>query len=682
MASPLSAQEQPPLLRIEESPQSHRAERLLPWGVFATASAVLGFNAGPGLWFHDSGAFALAVASGGVPHPPGAPTWTLPAWLVSQALPMLDPAFVSNLLCALYAAASLGLLTQLFLKAGLKGPRVLALLPAAVLAGTPAFLEQAFFTEQYTQLLMLNLAILATAPRAGSPKWRWVVSGLLFGLAIGNHLSQAVLAPLMLILAGLAGKKDILQRIGLGAVGLLAGLSVFAYGPLRSAQEPAMDWGRQSEGDGLWWSITRQQWETRPISDAPPGFTLEWIASYNLPGELGWLALGLALLGGASLINKGPGGRLVGLLALAAVPYSVILWLGHLRQAGMDLIYLRHYGVADWHLPIYALGAVMAGLGAIWLATRFKGRAQGWAATALVLGSLGWAGWQVMQNSGRGNSSATQFAESLLAGAPQDSVVFLGSDNPAGVVAYQHVEKGVRPDVFFGFGNVFFPFLQEGRAQWGAPQKQEWLTTRMHERKNQPLRLPKADPGELARRPLIVEYPSQTPGAGQYMTPAGLLFQLHDSPVSQAEAAAADAENRRQHSSLFKRPGDSNPTRLEREAWGNIHLARGRYYLERQMPAQAAEALKMALEWMPDNAMIHYALGFAYDMAGETLAAATAYEECWRIMPDYPGAARALAISLIELGLPGEAKPLLEQAYRTGRDPEAKQILESIRVQE
>jgi len=93
-------------------------------------------------------------------------------------------------------------------------------------------------------------------------------------------------------------------------------------------------------------------------------------------------------------------------------------------------------------------------------------------------------------------------------------------------------------------------------------------------------------------------------------------------------------------------------------------------------------ALKLALQWMPENAMIHYALGFAYDMAGETLAAAAAYEECWRIMPDYPGAARALAISLIELGLPGEAKPLLEQAYRTGRDPQAKEILDSLKAQE
>ncbi len=682
MASPLSAQEQPPLLRIEESPKASRAERLLPWGVFALAAAVLAFNVGPGLWFHDSGEFALAVASGGVPHPPGAATWTLPAWLVSQALPMLDPALVGNLLCALYAAASLGLLTQLFLNSGLKGPRVLAIVPAAVLAATPAFLEQAFFTEQYTQLLMLNLAVLATAPKADSPKWRWVVSGLLFGLSIGNHLSQLVLAPLMLVLAGLAGRKGLLQRLGLGLAGLLAGLSVFAYGPLRSAQEPVMDWGRQSEGDGFWWSITRQQWETRPISDAPPGFTLEWIASYNLPGQLGWLALGLALLGGASLINKGAGGRMVGLLALAAVPYSVILWLGHLRQAGMDLIYLRHYGVADWHLPVYALGALLAGLGAVWLATRFKGRAQGAAAATIAVISLAWAGWQVAQNSGRGNTSAAQFAESLLAGAPEDAVVFLGSDNPAGVVAYQHVEKGLRPDVFFGFGNVFYSFLEDGRAQWGPEQKQEWLATRMHERKNQPLRLPKADPAELAQRPFLVEYPPQTPGAGQYMTPAGLLFQLHDAPVSQAEAAAADAENRRAHPELFKGPGESNLTRLEREAWGNIHLARGRYYLERQMPAQAAEALKLALKWMPDNAMIHYALGFAYDMAGETLAAASSYEECWRIMPDYPGAARALAISLIELGFPGEAEPLLEQAYRTGRDPEAKQILESIRAQE
>ncbi len=676
MASPVLSHDDPPVLSIEPGRQPALARRL-PWIVFAASAILLMANAGPGVWFHDSGEFSMAAAVGGVPHPPGAPSWTLPAWLAAQALPFLEPARAANLLCALYAAASLGLLTHLFRRERPDSSLTASLIPALVLCGAPAFLEQAFFTEQYTQLLMLNLAILAVAPRDAGPKWRWAAAGLLCGLAVGNHLSQLVLAPLMIVLALRPGRSGAWKRIGLGLAGFAGGLCVFAYGPLRSAAQPIMDWGRQSEGDGFVWSLLRRQWETRPISEAPPGFTLEWLASYALPDQMGWLGLGLALAGAAALIRGSKGGSLILYLALAAIPYSFILWLGHLRQVGMDLIYIRHYGVADWHLPVYALGAALAGLGAAWVAEKIWPSARRWAGPALALAAAIWSGWQISQNTGYGQDAASRFAADLFKGVPEGAMVVLGSDNPAGVATYEHYINGERSDLFVASGDLLKDGVTSEGFVWSREIRRGYLESGLRARSRQPMRLPDEPVDQLLGRNLITEYPPRAPGAGAYMVPAGLLFEMRDEPVSQAEAIRAYKDGINARPELFEGPKGRRVARLEAEAYGNIHQARGRWLLERQMPLDAVAALRLALEWQPDNAQTWYALGFAYDMAGETLQAATAYENCYRLMPRYPAAARALAIAFIELGLPEEAKPLLRSAVEDG-DEVAAEVLKSL----
>ena len=45
--------------------------------VFAVAFPLLAYNCAPGISFHDSGEFSLALHSAGIPHSPGAPTWVI-----------------------------------------------------------------------------------------------------------------------------------------------------------------------------------------------------------------------------------------------------------------------------------------------------------------------------------------------------------------------------------------------------------------------------------------------------------------------------------------------------------------------------------------------------------------------------------------------------------------------------
>ena len=69
------------------------------------AYAWLAAGAAPGLVFHDCGEFAMAAASGGIPHPPGAPTWCLLATAFVKLGGFADAARGANLFSALGGAA-------------------------------------------------------------------------------------------------------------------------------------------------------------------------------------------------------------------------------------------------------------------------------------------------------------------------------------------------------------------------------------------------------------------------------------------------------------------------------------------------------------------------------------------------------------------------------------------------
>lgn len=86
----------------------HRLEALgLAVCIITAAFLVFIFCSAPSLTFHDSGELALAAASGGVPHPPGAPTWSVLATLFVHAGRFLDdPARGTNLLSGIWGAVN------------------------------------------------------------------------------------------------------------------------------------------------------------------------------------------------------------------------------------------------------------------------------------------------------------------------------------------------------------------------------------------------------------------------------------------------------------------------------------------------------------------------------------------------------------------------------------------------
>lgn len=669
MAAPQLVTSPPPDLRVETGRSPW--ERWAALGLFVAASLVLIPNVAPGVSFHDSGEFALAAHSGGIPHSPGAPTWSLLAWIFSSMLPFLDTAHATNILSSLYAAGSVAVLHRLcdrWIRRSFEGvpSTLIAFLPALILLGSAAFLEQAFITEQYTLLLLILGGLLLKADmmlESVQPKpLDYILLGLLFGLAVGNHPSQVVLGPYLLAVAWLArGERGFWRACGWGLIGILGGLSIFLYLPLRASTNPLMNWGHPNTPEQLWWTLTRQQWRSRPFEAAPAGFTAEWFKSYNLTGEVGWMALLLAAPGAVWLWLKAK--KEVLLLLLAVLPYSAILLVGHLRQMYMDLTYIRHYGVMDWHLPLYAMVAVTAAVGLAWLVSRLSepaGRAA--VAGAFLLGGLG-AGFGIWQNSMSEYTDARKFVELSLQPIPERAIVMAATDNVNNPTAYERYARNVRSDIFFGYGYAQLAGAQPDKSFiWSDAAKERLMSGLMYEKIRQPLTLPRLSREDYSSRRVFTEFMQGDHTAARFMLPAGWFFEMVPRQVTNQEVVERESQMRRLYPELFVKPPEGAKIhRLSREAWSQIHKRRGAYFVNRGLPKVAEGAFLLSLAWEPEAAGVWFGLGYAQQADGRPQDAAKSYLQAIDIMPDMPGPRLFLATILVEQQKFTEAEALLQK---------------------
>lgn len=369
------------LLETAEKPQNSNYQIISCIAVFLISLFILWWNAAPSITFHDSSEFAIAAASAGIPHPPGAPTWTALASLFIRIGAFTDPARGTNLFSGLFGAITLALIylvvqmwTSRIYPSLSKFAVVLAgLASVAVLLHSSAFLEQSFMTEQYTLLTAFISAMLLVSTliifnkdqatdKANKNPRLFALLGLFWGLAIGNHLSQVSLVFLVawVIWAGsVPGSR--LKSASWAFAGLATGLLIFLWVPIRSHANPLIDFGNIKTWDRFIWAIERKAWHYRSIGDAPPGFIHEWLKTYAFSEQIGIIAIGCAVIGFFALLKKRP--VLAGWVAMSAIPYAVGMIVGHLKQQGIDITYIVSYGVIDWHLPIYMAIAIFSGIG-------------------------------------------------------------------------------------------------------------------------------------------------------------------------------------------------------------------------------------------------------------------------------------------------------------------------------
>ncbi len=314
----------------------------------------------------DSGDFAAAVATLGIPHPPGYPTYVLlgRAWIV---LPLGgDIAYRLNLLSAVSAGLAAGVSAVTIIVLGRKLPfnrssLVLgSVLASLALAIAPIIWSQATITEVYAPgLAMLSLMTLCLVMWWGHPQKKWLIlAGVIGGLSFGVLPQLILAAPGVLFLLYAKKTRQMSwsqwwrQWIIPATIGAIIGLSTFIYLPVRAAAQPFINWGNPGVLSRFWVHITAQQYQQFwGLLESDAWLSRLWQSLTQLGQQLSWAVLILALFGIYFLWHNhralsGHILTLVGLTILFRTSYPVVGNIVYLVPALYGLALAAGVGIA------------------------------------------------------------------------------------------------------------------------------------------------------------------------------------------------------------------------------------------------------------------------------------------------------------------------------------------------
>ena len=420
-------------VRAEAEP-SHR-EIGLALALAAGVFAVYAWGSCRTIYVGDSGELVTAVHLLGIPHPTGYPLYVLLGKLWTVLLPFGSVAWRMSLFSAACAAAACAVLFRLLRRAGARTSA--AAFAALLFAFGPSFWGEANIQRVYALNALFVLLALGAA-------WRWhatredrsfVLTFFLCGLGATNHTFLGVQA-LAFALFAVAVEPRVLRCPGLLAAAFaatLVGLLPYAYLPLRSLADPALDWGNPETLASFLDVVLRRDFWQRAWIEGPADLVpiaRDWLASFGR--ELTWPGVLLALVG------VGAGRRLgwpVGLPLLILLANVAVLALHGSRS---DLFLWHRY-----YIPSYAMAAVLAGLGCEVLLRRLP-RAAAALPFALPL-------WLLVTGFASFDRSRYQVAEAfsseVLRALPPGATLSASDDNVLFSLLYLHFVEGRRPDV-------------------------------------------------------------------------------------------------------------------------------------------------------------------------------------------------------------------------------------------
>ncbi len=248
---------------------------LVAGGLVAILMLILYLStAAPGLtWLHDEGDLATAAYTGGIPHPPGYPTYMLAARL-AIALQDGPIAARTNRLSALAGALTAGFVTliayRLMSTASDRLAIACATLSGLVYGVTPLAWSQALLTEIYTfgsffaaSAILIGLWLHDTWIKRSMRRF-WAI-GLLFGIVLGSglgaHATIIFSAAFILLTLAFSDWYSLRALLPVG-LGVLIGLSIFLILPLEANRSATSNWGDPSTLSGFLWVVTGAPYRT------------------------------------------------------------------------------------------------------------------------------------------------------------------------------------------------------------------------------------------------------------------------------------------------------------------------------------------------------------------------------------------------------------------------------------
>lgn len=207
----------------------------------------------PDILAHDSGEWQAAAATLGISHPPGSPAYILLGYLFSLA-PIGSLAARVSFLSAVMG--SLGVLAVYCFMLTLFDRMLPALVSAATLAVAAQWWSHASVATPYNAVptvIAIELTLLLLWRRSSDIRLIWT-GALIYGLGLAYHPSLLFFLPVLIAgvfflgpWRGLFKPKPALITILL----FCAGLSLYAYLPVRSAMDPQIEYAKDVKIDSV-----------------------------------------------------------------------------------------------------------------------------------------------------------------------------------------------------------------------------------------------------------------------------------------------------------------------------------------------------------------------------------------------------------------------------------------------
>jgi len=434
--------------------------KALPSGILAISlTAVYLFSMAPGLsWANygaDGGDLIAAAATGGVAHPSGYPVYLLLARLF-QFMPIGSLAFRTNLMSA-FATTAAALLVYTLITRTLSNSKAAHIWLAGLAAGfayglSPLTWSQAVITEVYAlhSLFVVSILYLSVHPiPSRAAQWRIdLLLGLVFGLALGNHLTTLLLLPVIVVTTihrkptsaqgihwianwRLDG-RSLLRRSSWLGIGLLAYLTL----PLRALSKPPVNWGNPVNLTNLAWLVSGKLYQGQLFAET---FSSLWsrvqTSASLLLQQFGIIGLAIGLIGLIVFFKHSP-------------LYWSMLWITVASAA-----FAIAYSTTDsfmYLIPAFLCFAIWLGIGLselMELSARRVRYIPPLIGLTLVVVLFVHAGNQWKRVDASHDQRAESFGENVLSIAPANAIVFARGDQAIFSLWYFQYALGERPDL-------------------------------------------------------------------------------------------------------------------------------------------------------------------------------------------------------------------------------------------
>lgn len=587
-------------------PARHGVKADALW-VFLGCLVIYGFGACRTIYVGDSGELVTAAATLGIPHPSGYPLYVLLGHLWIELLGAFGLAGVDSVACRMslfsvvFAGATCALLLVVFRRTGVARP--MAWLATLLFALSPSFWSQAGVQRVYSLSAFFVVAVVGLAlewfravdrngrgPVSGSPRdIRWMVAAaFMAGLGASNHTVVGVLgAAVGLFAVGvepslLRRPKHLAACVGAGLLGLLP----YAYLPIRSAQEPRLDWGNPETLEGFLDVVLRRDFWHRAWIESPADAVtifVDWFVSLGVESSFVGAVLALACLWSV-LRARGHENRSAWPVALPLAVMAANLWAVGAHGSRSDIFIWHRY-----YIPSYVMTALLAAWGAQLAWERWGRRTL---ALLLVPPILLVAGWQRYDRSDF--RLADDFSRTLLSTLPPGAHLAASDDNILFVLIYLHLVEGLRPDI---------DLILQGVGDADLP----------------PLRFdPDSDP-------LFFTHHPNWDLAGIEVVPVGLVYQTVRPGVHpEVKLPKTDLDG--------AWDPDVPKDYLAQNLVGHFHFMVGVSHGETDWP-QAEREFRRAMEAAHDNDVLFYNLGLIYRRNGLSERALHAFRRAHEINP-------------------------------------------------